>query len=80
MGKNQTPLIKRTVGRPTTALLFCLQEAGKTTAAAKLANWAIKQSYGEKVLLVAADVYRPAAIDQLITLGQRLNIDVFYDK
>ena len=37
----------------------------------------MKQKYGSKILLVAADVYRPAAIDQLKTLGARLNIDVY---
>ena len=51
--------------------------AGKTTAAAKLANWATKQSYAKKILMIAADVYRPAAIDQLKLLGQRLNVDVY---
>ena len=53
------------------------QGAGKTTACAKLAQWAVKQKYGSKILLVAADVYRPAAIDQLKTLGARLNIEVY---
>lgn len=77
MGKAQAPLAKRSDQRPNTILLLGLQGAGKTTACAKLANWSLKQKYGSKVLLVAADVYRPAAIDQLKTLGQRLNIDVY---
>eukprot|EP01038_Epipyxis_sp_PR26KG_P005206 gene5206-7244_t len=77
MGEAQIPLIKRNDGRPNIILLLGLQGAGKTTAAAKLANWATKQSYSKKLLLVAADVYRPAAIEQLITLGSRLNIDVY---
>lgn len=79
MGSNQAPLIKRSDGRPNIILLAGLQGAGKTTAVGKLANWAINQKYGEKILLVAADVYRPAAIEQLQTLGQRLNIDVYSD-
>jgi len=42
-----------------------------------LANWASKQSYAKKILLIAADVYRPAAIDQLKLLGERLSVDVY---
>jgi len=45
--------------------------------AAKLANWAVVQNYAKKPLLVAADVYRPAAIDQLKTLGLRIGVDVY---
>ena len=77
MGQSQEPLRKRTDSRPNTILLLGLQGAGKTTACAKLANWAMKKKYGEKVLLVAADVYRPAAIEQLKTLGARLGIEVY---
>jgi len=77
MGKSQTPLSKRSDSRPNTILLLGLQGAGKTTASAKLSNWALKQEYGKKLLLVAADVYRPAAIEQLKTLGDRLGIDVY---
>ena len=77
MGKSQTPLTRRSDGRPNIILLSGLQGAGKTTAAAKLANWAIKQNYSKKLLLVAADIYRPAAIEQLQILGARLNIDVY---
>lgn len=77
MGEEQAPLKKRTDGRPNIILMSGLQGAGKTTAAAKLANWAMKGDYAEKVLLVAADIYRPAAIDQLQTLGARLSIDVY---
>jgi signal recognition particle subunit SRP54 len=52
-----------------------LQGSGKTTTAAKLA---LKlRSQGERVLLVAADPYRPAAVQQLQTLGERLKVDVF---
>jgi signal recognition particle subunit SRP54 len=77
MGKEQVPLIRRTDGRPNVILLAGLQGAGKTTIAGKLSNWVIKQSFGKKVLLVAADIYRLAAIDQLQTLGNLLGIDVF---
>ena len=52
-----------------------LQGSGKTTTAAKLALRARKS--GERPLMIAADVYRPAAIDQLQALGKQLNIDVF---
>ena len=95
MGAAQTPLTRRSDGRPNIILMAGLQGrftylltylliysfyytgAGKTTAAAKLANWATKQSYAKKILLIAADVYRPAAIDQLKLLGQRLSVDVY---
>ena len=52
-----------------------LQGVGKTTACGKLALALQKQN--KKVLLVATDVYRPAAIDQLKQLGQRVNVPVF---
>ena len=82
MGETQAPLAKRADGRPSVILMAGLQGAGKTTAAAKLANWALKEnkdgkSFGEKVLLVAGDIYRPAAIEQLQTLGSRLGVDVY---
>ena len=77
MGKEQAPLTKRTDGRANVLLMAGLQGAGKTTAVAKLANWAKKQDYAQKILLVAGDVYRPAAIEQLQTLGSRLDIEVY---
>ena len=80
MGKDQTPLSKRSDSRPNTILMLGLQGAGKTTATAKLANWAKKQGYAQKILLVAADVYRPAAIEQLRTLGERLDVEVFFEE
>ncbi len=61
--------------RPRTIMLVGLQGAGKTTHAGKLAK--MLRSKGERVLLVAADPYRPAAVRQLQTLGERLNVDVF---
>lgn len=60
---------------PAVIMLVGLQGAGKTTMAAKLALHLRKQ--GRRPLLVAADVYRPAAIDQLQTLGKQLNIPVY---
>lgn len=53
-----------------------LQGAGKTTAIGKLANLLRKENK-KKPLLIAADIYRPAAIDQLVTIGKSLNIEVF---
>jgi len=65
-------------GNPTVLLMSGLQGSGKTTFSAKLANHLRKK--GRKPLLVACDVYRPAAIDQLETLGKQLEIDVFSDR
>lgn len=60
---------------PTVIMLVGLQGAGKTTTAAKLAAYCFKQ--GRQPLLVAADVYRPAAIEQLRVLGEQLKLPVF---
>jgi signal recognition particle subunit SRP54 len=60
---------------PAVIMLVGLQGSGKTTTSAKLALYLRKQ--GLHPLLVAADVYRPAAIDQLVTLGKQLNIPVY---
>ena len=60
---------------PTIIMLVGLQGAGKTTAAGKLANYLRKQ--GKKPILVACDVYRPAAIEQLHVVGKQLGIPVF---
>ncbi len=60
---------------PTVIMLVGLQGSGKTTTAGKLANLFRKQ--GKKPLLVACDVYRPAAIEQLKVVGKQLNIPVF---
>ncbi len=59
----------------TTLMMVGLQGSGKTTSAGKLAN--LYKNDGKKVMLVAADIYRPAAIDQLQVLGQRLGVPVF---
>ena len=66
--------IARAPQPPTVILLVGLQGSGKTTTAAKLANVLRKQ--GRRPMLVAADVYRPAAIEQLKTLGKQLGIPV----
>ena len=63
-------------GNPATLMLVGLQGSGKTTTAGKLANF-LRKKHSKKPLLVACDVYRPAAIDQLITLGKQLNIEVY---
>jgi signal recognition particle subunit SRP54 len=60
--------------RPRVVMLVGLQGSGKTTAAGKLAH--LLKSSGERVLLVAADPYRPAAVQQLELLGARLDVDV----
>ncbi len=60
---------------PAVIMLVGLQGAGKTTTAAKLAHFLRKK--GQSPLLVAADIYRPAAIQQLITLGKQLSIPVY---
>ena len=60
----------------TKIMLVGLQGSGKTTTAGKLAHWLIEE-YKAKPMLVAADVYRPAAIEQLRVLGQTLGIDVY---
>ena len=61
---------------PTIVMLVGLQGAGKTTNGAKLAGL-MRRQYGKRPLLVACDVYRPAAITQLQVVGQQLNIPVF---
>lgn len=63
--------------KPRVIMLVGLQGSGKTTTAAKLARW-LRQR-GERVMLVAADPYRPAAVEQLQTLGQRLDVPVYYE-
>lgn len=67
--------INLTGQKPYVIMMVGLQGSGKTTATAKLAKKL--RSQGERVLLVAADPYRPAAIQQLQTLGQRIDVPVF---
>lgn len=61
---------------PTVIMMVGLQGAGKTTTTGKLANL-LRKNYNRKPLLVAADIYRPAAINQLQTLGKQLTMPVF---
>jgi len=63
-------------GSPAILMLVGLQGSGKTTTIGKLANF-LRKKHAKKPLLVACDVYRPAAIDQLVTLGKQLNIEVY---
>ena len=65
-------------GNPSIILMAGLQGSGKTTHAAKLA-YLLKNKRNKKPLLVAGDVYRPAAIDQLKVLGEKIEVDVFAD-
>ena len=74
MGETNIPLAKADTA-PTIVLMAGLQGTGKTTATAKLALHLLKQN--RTCLLVATDVYRPAAIDQLVTLGQQIDVPVF---
>ncbi|MCI1857681.1 MAG: signal recognition particle protein [Sporolactobacillus sp.] len=70
------PRLNLALKPPTVILLVGLQGAGKTTTAAKLAAY-IRKAHNKKPLMIAADVYRPAAIKQLQTLGTQLNMPVF---
>ena len=74
LGGESEPLNMK--GNPATLMLVGLQGSGKTTTIAKLANF-LRKKHSKKPLLVACDVYRPAAIDQLKQLGKQLNIDVY---
>lgn len=62
---------------PTVIMMAGLQGAGKTTTVGKLAKYLMEQKNVKKPLLVAGDVYRPAAIDQLQTIGRQLSIEVY---
>lgn len=62
--------------KPTIVMMVGLQGSGKTTTTGKIAKL-VEKKYQKKPLLVACDIYRPAAIDQLKTIGKNLNIEVF---
>src|SRR6266487_5438727 len=66
-------------GNPAIVLIAGLQGSGKTTFSAKLANF-LKTKKGKSPLLVAADIYRPAAIDQLMVLGEQIGVDVYSER
>ena len=74
LGGDSAPLV--TDKKPTIVMLVGLQGSGKTTTIGKLANF-LRKKHSKKPLLVACDVYRPAAIDQLKQIGKELNIEVY---
>ena len=74
LGGEAAPL--NTIGNPATLMLVGLQGSGKTTTIGKLANF-LRKKHSKKPLLVACDIYRPAAIDQLKQIGKELNIEVY---
>lgn len=76
LGGEEAPLNLK--GNPAVLMLVGLQGSGKTTTLAKLANY-LRKKEAKKPLLVAGDVYRPAAIDQLVTLGKQLGIEVYQE-
>jgi len=74
LGGEEAPL--NTTGKPAILMLVGLQGSGKTTTAGKLANY-LRKKHAKKPLLVACDIYRPAAIEQLQTIGKQLDIPVY---
>ena len=74
MGGEEAPL--KLEGHPAIILMSGLQGSGKTTFSGKLANM-LKTKKGKKPLLVACDVYRPAAIDQLNVVGEQVGLPVY---
>ncbi len=66
-------------GQPTVILIAGLQGSGKTTFSAKLASY-LKRKKGKTVMLVAGDVYRPAAVDQLKVLGEQVEVEVYCEE
>ena len=66
-------------GSPAIILMAGLQGSGKTTFASKLANW-LQTKKAKKVMLVACDVYRPAAIEQLRVLGEQINAKLYFEE
>lgn len=66
-------------GNPAVILMSGLQGSGKTTFSGKLANF-LKTKKNKKVLLVAADIYRPAAIDQLHVVGEQIDVEVYAER
>ncbi|MDG1035762.1 MAG: signal recognition particle protein [Crocinitomicaceae bacterium] len=77
MGGNEVDINIK--GNPGIVLMSGLQGSGKTTFSGKLANY-LKNKKGKNPLLVACDVYRPAAIDQLHVLGEQLGVEVYSNK
>jgi signal recognition particle subunit SRP54 len=77
MGPVDTSLKVDGKARPSGIMMVGLQGSGKTTTAGKIANKLLKE--GKKPLLVAADIYRPAAVDQLKVLGEKLGVPVYHE-
>ncbi len=77
LGGDKAPLY--TDGKPSILMMVGLQGTGKTTSIGKLALL-LRKKYNKKPLLVACDIYRPAAIDQLKQIGRELNIEVFSEE
>lgn len=75
LGSGDNDISFRMDGKPTVIMLVGLQGTGKTTSAAKLAQL-FQRKYKKKVLLAALDIYRPAAIDQLVNLGKKCQPEV----
>ena len=75
LGADQCELNYAQPGKPTIIMMCGLQGSGKTTTSGKLARL-LKRKMAKKVLLVAGDVYRPAAIDQLCTIGKQIEVEV----
>lgn len=74
LGEDEAPL--ETSKKPTVLMLVGLQGSGKTTTAGKLALY-LRKKHAKNPLMVACDIYRPAAIDQLKQIGREINIEVF---
>ena len=77
MGGEEAPF--NISGNPTIILIAGLQGSGKTTFTGKLASY-LKTKKGKSVLLVAADIYRPAAIDQLTVLAETVGVDIYSER
>lgn len=77
MGPVQTALNFKPKGQVSGIMMVGLQGSGKTTTTGKLASFLLKK--GHRPLLVAADIYRPAAVDQLKVLGEKLKVPVFFE-
>lgn len=75
MGNENSPLAFESTGL-TTFMTIGLQGSGKTTAIGKLGVY-IRKQYKKKIMFIAADVYRPAAIDQLVTIGKQIDVFVY---
>ncbi|GAB4189810.1 MAG: signal recognition particle protein [Simkaniaceae bacterium] len=75
MGKEEPKVLLH--GQPSVIMLCGLQGSGKTTTAAKLANYLKRKEMKKKPLLIAADLQRPAAVEQLKILGEKISVEVF---